>query len=240
MRITIFNGSVNAERGTTQIVSEEFAAGARAAGAEVETVFVAKKNIKPCAACRSCWIKTPGVCAIKDDMADLLSKFIGSDIVVFATPVYVDNVTSIMKQFIDRLVPLIDPRMDKTEDGEITHRKRFDRYPEFAIISTCGFPGQEQFQIISAYFKRFAHHMYTRVAGEIYRDTAMLLRLGDKPPLDSIIAAYKAALSAAGREIVATRSISEQTALQISAPLAPREFYVSEANKYWDSQIKSD
>jgi multimeric flavodoxin WrbA len=38
-------------------------------------------------------------------MKELMLKFINSDLVVMAIPVYVDNVTAIMKMFLERLVP---------------------------------------------------------------------------------------------------------------------------------------
>lgn len=237
MKITVFNGSIHAKRGNTQLMVDAFAAGAGEAGAQVEMVFLAKKNIRPCTACMSCWTRTPGACPVKDDMEELLPKFIGSDIVVMATPIYVDNVTAILKLFIDRLVPLIDPHMETDENSEVCHRKRFDHYPELVVISSCAFPGLAQFQIINAYFKRVAYHMHARVIAEIYRDAAMMLKLWEKTPMKPFVDNYKTLLAVAGREIVKTRALSEQTVRQISQPFVPQEIYIDEVNKYWDRRI---
>jgi len=126
MKIIVFNGSHRGKNGNTHVMVEEFSYGARDVGAEVENIFLVKKEIKPCSGCFDCWFKTPGKCILKDDMEEMLQKFISSDIVVFATPVYVDNITGIMKNFIDRLIPLIDTHYEKDEEGECRHVKRFE------------------------------------------------------------------------------------------------------------------
>ena len=84
MRIAAFNGSPRGKKGNTQVLVEAFLEGARDAGAEAECVHLVEKRIKPCNACLSCWVKTPGRCAQNDDMAPLLDQVIGSDVVVFS------------------------------------------------------------------------------------------------------------------------------------------------------------
>jgi multimeric flavodoxin WrbA len=104
MKITAFNGSPRGDKGNTYVIAEEFLAGAKDAGAEVEHILLAGKEIKHCLGCFTCWLRTPGKCAISDDMKDLLPKVMNTDVIVFATPLYVDNVTGLMKNFIVRLL----------------------------------------------------------------------------------------------------------------------------------------
>jgi multimeric flavodoxin WrbA len=237
MKITVFNSSPHGEKGNTQAVVDAFAKGAREAGAEVETVFIAKKNIKPCIACMVCWAKTPGVCAIKDDMKDLLDLFLATDIVVFATPVYLDNVSGVMKNFLDRLTPVADCHIEKDENGESRHVKKGDKELRFVVISTCGYPEQSHFQVISLSFNRIARQIHGKVIAEIYRGSGILLNNIENTPLESLVNAYKKVVEKAGREIVEKMELTEETKAALNKPLVPYDLYISEANKYWDKRL---
>lgn len=86
------------------------------------------KNILPCSACMSCQIKTPGICARKDDMQELLSVYIHSDVVVFVTPLFCGGYASALKKFIDRLCPVLTACFEK-RDGETWHIPRYKKRP---------------------------------------------------------------------------------------------------------------
>lgn len=238
MKITIFNGSPRAEAGNTHVMVEAFMKGAREGGAEVENVFLARKEIKPCRGCFGCWLKTPGECVIKDDMAELLEKFAGSDIVVFATPLYVDNVTGIMKNFMDRLIPGGDPHFEKDEGGECAHLMRSEKRVKLVVISNCGFPEQSHFQVLELLFKRVARNMRTEVIGEIYRGGGAILK--DAPLiLKPVIRKYKKLLQKAGKEIAENLRLSEETRSKLEKPLIPEERYIAEANEYFDKLLST-
>jgi len=238
MRITIFNGSPRAENGNTHLMVESFSKGAIQAGAEVENIFLAKNKINPCRGCFACWIKTPGVCVIKDDTAGLIEKFISSDVVVFATPLYVDNVTGIMKNFMDRIIPAVDPHFEKDAGGECVHVARSDKIPELVVISNCGFPEQSHFQVLELLFRRMARNMRTRVIGEIYRSGGAILK--DAPLiLKPLIHKYQKLLQTAGREIVEGRRLSQETMTNLHRPLISEERYIAAANQYFDKLLSA-
>ena len=127
--------------------------GAEEAGAETENIILAEKNIRYCKGKFECWLKTPGKCTLHDDMDDLLAKFMTSDIVVFACPVYFDNVPALMKKFIDRLSPILLPHFEEDKNGEYRHAKRYEKYPKIAVISNAGLPGQTNFEVESLFSK---------------------------------------------------------------------------------------
>jgi multimeric flavodoxin WrbA len=236
VKITVFNGSPRAEKGNTHVIVEAFANGAKEAGAEVENIFLATKEIKHCLGCFSCWIKTPGKCIIRDDMEPLLSKFSSSDIVVIATPLYVDNVTGIMKNFMDRLIPLGDPHFEKDESGECRHVEKSEKVPRLVVISNCGFPEQSHFQVLRLLFKRIARNMHSEVIAEIYRGGGELLR-NPSLLLKPLIYSYKKLLKRAGREVVENLRLSEETVSQLEKPLISVDQYVGAANKNWDKLL---
>jgi len=65
MKITAFNGSPKGESGNTNVMVTAFLNGAENAGAEIENIFLANKEINHCKACGHC-IVSNGQCVIKD------------------------------------------------------------------------------------------------------------------------------------------------------------------------------
>lgn len=237
MKIIAFNGSPRGRRSATQAIVKEFLDGAAEAGAEVETVLLADRKIGHCRGCFTCWTKTPGVCVIKDDMAELLPKLKEPDIVVFATPLYVDNVSGLMKNFLDRTVPQVDPFFEKDPQGEWRHVKGEGRDPKIVVISNCGFPEQTHFQTLKLFFRRLARNMHSEVVGEIYRGEGPLLG-ASSVMLKFLLRGYKKAVRRAGREIVESGRISEETAAELEKPLVPFDKYIEKANEHWASALK--
>lgn len=235
MKIIVFNGSPRTERGNTHWMVREFMEGAKSAGAEAENVFLAQKTIHPCRGCFTCWLKTPGRCAIQDDMAELRPKMGDADVTVFATPVYVDNVTGILKNFLDRCLPMADPHFAKDENGECRHKLASEKKPsKIVVISNCGFPEQSHFQVLSLYFKRVARNMSTEVIGEIYRGGGEILG-AQSPLLLPLLNAYKKLLREAGREIAENLQLSPETRARLEKPLVSDKQYIDSANKHFDS-----
>ncbi|MFC1992983.1 flavodoxin family protein [Chloroflexota bacterium] len=238
MKITVFNGSPRGAKGNTNIVVEEFLAGAIESGAEVENIFLVKKSIKHCLACYDCWEKTLGECVLKDDMKDLLPKFIGSDIAVFATPVYIDIVSGAMKDFMDRLIPVLSPYFEKDEKGECRHRIRYEKYPKIMVISSCGYPEQSHFQVLSLLFRRMARNFHSEVVAEIFRSSGGALR-SKSLVREPVIRRYKQLLRRAGREVAANSRLSEETAAELGKPIISVDQFIERANRNWDKRLST-
>ncbi len=236
MKISIFNSSPRKEKGNTHRIVMEFLTGAHEQGATSSYTMLADKNIKPCNGCFNCWITTPGKCTTCDDMSSLLEEIKSTDILVFATPLYIDNVTGIMKNFMDRLIPLIDPHFEKDENNEYRHTKRLSKIPLIGIISNCGFPEQSHFQVLRLLVKRFARNMQSSVAFEIYRGSGELLG-SDNLILKPFLWNYKRLLKKAGKEVALNSCISPETIQNLEKPIIPYDQYIKGANKYWDKKI---
>jgi len=64
-------------------------------------IVLREYNVKPCYSCRKCL--ELGVCCLNDDMTNhIVPQVLQAHILVIATPVYFDNVTSLTKVFMDR------------------------------------------------------------------------------------------------------------------------------------------
>lgn len=100
-KVLILSGSPR-KGGNSDILCDEFKKGAEEAGHSVEKIRVAEKNIACCRACYAC--KKSGICAIKDDMAEVLQKMIDADVLVLSSPVYFYSIDAQLKAVIDRTV----------------------------------------------------------------------------------------------------------------------------------------
>lgn len=153
MKILAIQGSHRPEKSNTEMILQEFLKGAGSRGTECEKIYLKEKKINPCMGCNTCWMETPGACIFKDDMPELLYKVRESDILVYVTPLYNYNVTSLLKAFQERLHLLFDPHLVK--DGELyRHPRRFEKPRNMILISTCGLPGVRHFEGLRQIFRQ--------------------------------------------------------------------------------------
>lgn len=101
-KVLILSGSPRKD-GNSDLLCNEFMRGALESGNEVEKIRVAEKKIGYCRACYYCR-QSEGICAIKDDMTDILQKMIDADVIVLASPVYFYSIDAQLKALIDRTV----------------------------------------------------------------------------------------------------------------------------------------
>lgn len=102
MKIITLLGSSRENSKTNEIISE-WINGLKQVNIEIESAVITLNNveIKNCTGCRYCY--STGMCNIRDDFGELLIKLDQADLIIFATPVYMNNVTGFMKGLLDRL-----------------------------------------------------------------------------------------------------------------------------------------
>jgi multimeric flavodoxin WrbA len=236
MKILAINGSPRGRRSNTDRILQPFLEGAREAGAETETVYLKDLKINHCLGCFTCWTKTPGVCVHKDDMAALFPKVRQADVVVYATPLYVFTVSGLMKDFMDRLLPLADPHIVQ-RGAHYTHPPRYTDGPSVrrvVLISNCGFPERHHFSGLVETFRRYTDDPDTELAATILCAGGELLA---QPALAESLRWYTDAARRAGWEFVTYGHILPETQAVLDTPLAEPEVYAGMANLWWDSQI---
>lgn len=237
MKITAINGSPKGKASNTNVMVSSFLKGAKAAGAETVNIFLSEKDIHHCRGCFSCWVNHPGQCVIKDDMSKVLALCANSDILILATPLYFDNISGMLKDFMDRLIVNGDPHFQKDSNGECRHTHLFkQKTPKLILMSNCGFSERSHFQVISHWIQRAALNMHTEVIGEIYAPQGELLKI-TSGELSTIIQQYVHHLEIAGKEIVTHMKISADTAKQLEQNFIPDEIYVQQANQYFDNML---
>jgi multimeric flavodoxin WrbA len=99
MNVLGVNGS-GREGGNTAALVRAILDGAAAGGAETELWELARWEIRGCTACKRC--KQTHRCVIGDDMQRLYDVAPETDVLVLASPIYLDHVTAQMMAFIQR------------------------------------------------------------------------------------------------------------------------------------------
>ncbi len=131
-KIVILNGIADEglaeyEAGLTEAIA------ARGDELSVQSFCLRDMDIRYCTGCWDCWVKTPGVCMHKDDMPDIYRAIIASDLFLYLSPMKLGFINALTKKTCDRLIPLVHPYLELV-DGEIHHRKRYEKYPEMGFI----------------------------------------------------------------------------------------------------------
>jgi len=235
--IVVFDGGPRTIKfSKTSFMVNNFIEGAKEAGANVEYFKLKDYDIHDCSGCYTCWTKTPGECIYNDDMTMLRKKYREADLVVFASPLYIFNVTGILKTFMDRLLPVLKPYMLLDEQGYIKHP---DRYPElgkqgFVVFSASGFPDLENnFDGLIGMFKMWdAHSENMYMVGEFYltaAETIVQPIYGERKKLIQDIC------KKAGAQIVKKGKIDIELMQKVTDPGFSLKLFQEESNYFWES-----
>lgn len=100
-------------RGNTEFALKRFLTVADSMGHKTELVLLREKRIEHCRGCLSCDVGD--ACVLLDDINLIIDQIKRNDLIVFGSPVYFNNVSGLMKDFIDRLNPCY---ADKSLNGK--------------------------------------------------------------------------------------------------------------------------
>jgi multimeric flavodoxin WrbA len=92
---------------------------------EFEYLFLADARLEACTGCFNCIARGIELCPFKDDRETIQEKMEKADGLVLVSPVYVMNVTALMKNFIDRVAYLC-------------HRPAYHGKPALVMCTTAG------------------------------------------------------------------------------------------------------
>ena len=215
MKILLINGSPKGKRSNSLKLAYSFIEGFKNGctndeeSLSIDELHVASMNIAACKGCFACWQKTPGICCIKDDMQTVIEKLIDADLILWSFPLYYFNVPGILKNLIDRQLPMSLPFMSSKQDGygSGSHDSRYDMEGKrHVLISTCGF-----YSAVGNYdsvLRMFDHFLgkgnYTTIfcgQGELFRVKELSARTDE----------YLSTVKCAGSEYAMTGTISEKT-----------------------------
>ncbi len=235
-KVVVFDGGPRSEKlSKTTFMVNNFCKGLHDAGAEVEYIKLKNKKINPCSGCYQCWTQTPGECIYKDDMTELRIKLREADLVIYSSPLYIFNVTGIMKNFLDRLLPNMKPYM-LIKNGQTQHPHRYEEDKEqgFVVFSASGFPEVEHnFDGLKSSFRCFSSHMEkASLMGEFFLPAAeVIVQAVYKKKRDEIAEICETA----GKQIVNEGKIDIGLMSALTDTGIPKETFQSQADNFWKS-----
>jgi multimeric flavodoxin WrbA len=133
MRIAIFDGDPRPRGSALDRELGAFVAEASGRGDHCRRVRLADLTIHQCVGCFSCWVKTPGRCRLRDDGDQLLAAVANVDLLVFASPMRMGFVTSLLKRANDRVLPTLLPYV-RVVGGECHHPPRYQGFDVALLV----------------------------------------------------------------------------------------------------------
>jgi multimeric flavodoxin WrbA len=103
-KVIAINGSPRKNANTATLLQKALE-GAASMGADTEMIHLIDLKFHGCISCFTCkrkGTKFIGSCALQDDLTPVLEKAMQSDAIILASPIYLADVTSLMRTFLER------------------------------------------------------------------------------------------------------------------------------------------
>lgn len=133
---------------------------------EIEIINTADLKIMHCMGCNNCWLKTPGVCAIKDDYEIILKKLVTAENFWVVADTKFGFIDYRGKRVLDRIVPMLNMYIE-IRDGWERHQLRYHPL-NFGFI----YKGNGNRELLEEWSMRVARNMAGRSLGVISLDKA--------------------------------------------------------------------
>ncbi len=158
---------------------------------EFESIFLGHQNIQLCRGCRLCFDRGESLCPLKDDLLPIKARLQQADVVIAASPVYVDDVSGTMKNWIDRM-------------AHLCHRPGFAGKSVYLLATTGSTPTGRALGTLSTAFSTWGCHIIGKAG---FVSGALL-------PKEDLETRYQARAEKIASQIL--RSVDSQAALHPS------------------------
>ena len=153
----------------------------------LNTVRLGGQSITACIGCWNCWLKTPGQCVMKDEMATSYVDYVKSDTVILLMDTAQGFINHLSKAFFDRTIPHYLPYIEIV-DSECHHVARYKRYPDLVFYyDTEGLRNEEE-QVIEDYLYRTAYHFQSKAYRIVKKGSLELQPLASREAKNHAIA----------------------------------------------------
>jgi len=163
MNIVVLNGVPEGYDSRMSGYVEELVKALMTRGHTVNEFRLHEMKIKYCTGCFGCFVKTPGVCLIKDDAEKVCREYIQSDLAIMASPVITGFTSALLKRVQDRLIPAILPFVEVIH-GEFHHPARYDTLPLLGLLLEKGDDtDDEDIDIITSIYQRVVINLHSEL-----------------------------------------------------------------------------
>ena len=151
MRVCILMGSPRLNGNTCELC-KPFIDELRSHKAEVMYITLHDKKIAPCLGCYRCQnVADEYGCVQRDDMQAIVENVLKSDVLVFATPIYIWQTTPPMKAVMDRMYGL-------NKFYGSAPRSVLNAEQSYALIATCGYDLDYGAGLLDEGIRRWCRH----------------------------------------------------------------------------------
>jgi len=229
MKLLAINSSLRGEHGHTGYLIGKIFEGAEGAGATCESIILSRLKINRCLACDKCQKKEHYLRCVhedKDDVKMIFDKMAAADIIIYATPVYVFAMSSLLKALIERMHGTGNcSDLRESKSGLIFHHINSEISSKpFVTLVCCSNIENETPKNVIAYFQTFAKFMDARQAGLLVRNGGVIADYGMDASRQQIFPKLKKvydAYIAAGRELAIKGTISHKTQKAANQEIVP-------------------
>jgi hypothetical protein len=130
-------------------------------GGELEVINTSDMKIAHCMGCNLCWLKTPGVCAIKDDYEGIIKKLVKAENLWLVSDTRFGFVDWRGKRVMDRIVPMLNMYVE-LRNGLERHELRYHSM-NFGLL----YKGQADQDFLEEWSRRVASNMAGQSLGVI-------------------------------------------------------------------------
>ena len=224
MKILVFNGSPKKEKSDTLHITRAFLEGMeQTEPQEVSMIHVIDQHIEFCSGCLSC-MRNGGVCRPHDDMRFLLEQILAGDLLLFSFPLYCYGMPAMLKNLIDRTLPLSSMAMQKVGD-RYEHVGQADfSHLKYLMICGCGFPNStHNFEPAVAQFKLMFPSSHTII-------TVPESPMFNAPEAAAVTVPRLELVKTAGKQYAECGEINAELLAEICSPMIPEEVYAQIVN----------
>lgn len=98
-----------------------------------DIVITDNGSIRPCIGCFGCWLKTPGVCVIKDAYQQMGKNIAMCDELIIISKCMYGGYSPFVKNVLDRSISYIHPYFT-IKNGEMHHQQRYQKNLTMKVI----------------------------------------------------------------------------------------------------------